>query len=348
MNLKDEILSKMPNNLSDLEKARYLYIELGKKVSFSTKFQNADDKQYMELMNAKVDINTFNKNQVNCIMWSQLYSQLLTSVGVNNRIIDVGHKFVNFFIDDVRWIADATYEIYSDLARIHNNDYTESFGIALFQERSNENIIRNTPETQNIIDKIDNKLFPDNENRKKLNELKELLTKIKNNEFDIQELTNTTVTKENEILLKLEYLFAKLGYLNDGYYESKDFVRDLESFILTKEELDKVKGIELKRTNRDKEIDIVQCICVCLEDKIHYYLLAPNLPIRKSNEYEITMLSALGYGIDERTIPGIDFPKNFVPGKISTSKYTIKKIPKKYLTEGLIDYNTKQNKPISF
>ena len=60
------------------------------------------------------------------------------------------------------------------------------------------------------------------------------------------------------------------------------------------------------------------------------------------------MLSALGYGIDERTIPGIDFPKNFVPGKISTSKYTIKKIPKKYLTEGLIDYNTKQNKPISF
>ena len=32
MNLKDEILSKMPNNLSDLEKARYLYIELGKKV----------------------------------------------------------------------------------------------------------------------------------------------------------------------------------------------------------------------------------------------------------------------------------------------------------------------------
>ena len=216
MNLKDEILSKMPNNLSDLEKARYLYIELGKKVSFSTKFQNADDKQYMELMNAKVDINTFNNNQVNCIMWSQLYSQLLTSVGVNNRIIDVGHKFVNFFIDDVRWIADATYEIYSDLSRIHNNDYTESFGIALFQERSNENIIRNTPETQKIIDKIDNKLFPDNENRKKLNELKELLTKIKNNEFDIQELTNTTVTKENEILLKLEYLFAKLEYLNDG------------------------------------------------------------------------------------------------------------------------------------
>ena len=48
------------------------------------------------------------------------------------------------------------------------------------------------------------------------------------------------------------------------------------------------------------------------KDYIHYYLLAPSLPIRKSSKEEIIMLSILGYGIEEdKKIPEIDFPKKF-------------------------------------
>ena len=132
--------------------------------------------------------------------------------------------------------------------------------------------------------------------------------------------------------------------MTNGFYESKDFVRMLTKLMLTPEEIQRVKGVELKRTNSNKEVDIVQCIYAQGNDKIHYYLLSPNLPIRKSNEYEIIMLSVLGYGLDEdKKIPGIDFPKKFIPGKISTNiMYKLQKNK----VGNLIIYDQQQNKAL--
>ena len=40
MNIRELILKDMPNNLNDLEKARYVYLKLGDIVDFSTKYNN--------------------------------------------------------------------------------------------------------------------------------------------------------------------------------------------------------------------------------------------------------------------------------------------------------------------
>ena len=40
MKLKDVILNDMPDNIDEIEKARYIYLKLALYVNFSTKYQN--------------------------------------------------------------------------------------------------------------------------------------------------------------------------------------------------------------------------------------------------------------------------------------------------------------------
>lgn len=342
MSLKEIILNNLPEGLTDVEKARYVYIELGKRLTFSTTFNNTDSSTHAMMYSEKVDINTFNKKQVNCRMWASLYSQFLTELGIKNNIIDQGHQHVEFYINDTRWVADATYSSYHDLARIHNNDDTAYFGPALYQKDSRKNMIRSNQETLDMLKAIDEKIQYSTDKRKKVAELKELLTVIQTDNFNINDLIKETKGTEDRLVLLMDYLFSKLGTLTDGFYEAKDFTKNLIRLMLTREQRDRVEGIELKRTNEDKEVDIVQCISVEAKDKIHYYLLAPNLPIKKIEEEELIYLAVLGYGTDDEKIPGIDYPKKFTPGKISTNfSYKIKK---SFVPKNMRIYDANQNR----
>lgn len=322
MNLKTMIDAKMPGNLNTLEKARFYYIELGKCVSFSTKYQNTDIVTMGRMRSGEVDITNFNRTQVNCVMWSSLYSQLLTSIGVKNNIVKQGHDYVEFYIENIRWCADATYGEYTDLARIHNDDVTCRFGVAMHQGNSRVNTVRVDAESEKIIRDIDDKIGYNTDERQNILELKEFLEKIQTGVFKIE---NPNPEKDDLVFI-IEFLFAKLGVLKYGYYEVKSFVKELMELMLTSEQLSRVKGVELKRTNSSKEVDIVQCISVQGKDKMHYFLLAPNLPIQPVGEEEIVKLAVLGYGIDKKEIPGIIFPRNFKPGKISCGfKYRLQR-----------------------
>ena len=68
----------------------------------------------------------------------------------------------------------------------------------------------------------------------------------------------------------MDYLFARLGNMCNGYCESKQFVKEMEKIILTESELKKIMGRDLIRINK-KHTDVIQCICV--EDKSVYVLV---------------------------------------------------------------------------
>ena len=73
---------------------------------------------------------------------------------------------------------------------------------------------------------------------------------------------------------------------------------------------------------------------------MHYFLLAPNLPIQPVGEEEIVKLAVLGYGVDKKEIPGIIFPRNFKPGKISCGfKYMLQRV---WLSKNLMVYDKPQ------
>lgn len=339
MNISKKILDNMPKNLSDLEKARYIYIELGKILTFSTKFQNTDDDSFFEMLNKKVDVTNALEDElkINCVMWSQYYSQLLTLVNIKNEIINMSHQYVEFDINNEKWIADATYGLYSDLSRIANHDDTAYFGPALFQSK-NSNTIYMSEETEKLLSDIDQKLGYNTKDKQNLMEFKELLYQIKEGNIDIEDFShNNEINKSNRTCFKLEFLFSKLGKIESGYYEFKDFVYHLEKLILTEQEQKNVGSVELKRTNKDKTVDIIECIYALNEDEYNYYLLGPNTSIKKVDSSQIIKLSVMGYGIENKKIPGIIYPRKFVPGKVNFDiKYSLLS---KFLNSKLIDFD---------
>lgn len=297
-------------NYSKLEIARVIYIELANILSFSTDYLN----NYRYDVFQKVDYRTFNSNQVICKLWAQLYDQLLKKYDIESQIIDKGHSWVRFKIEGVIWLADATYGTYTDLARIKNGDNTERFGLEItFKSPSID--INNT---QPILEQIDRKIgYYDK--KKKINSLKRRLISIKNGEIDIEKETGVRCFSIPErVTLKMEYLFALLGNMNNGYYEAKDYVREMEQYLLTEEEMQLLKGTELIRINKRNTVDKLQIISIKLSDeKYCYYVLSPNLRICQILDQDIYKLAILGYGIGERNIPGITFPKKFVVSKKS-------------------------------
>ena len=343
MTIKELILKNMPNDLSDLQKARYIYIKLGGLVSFSTKYNNTTSIESGTMYNEEIDINKFNQNQVNCVMWSYLYKALLDEVGIKNEIINLGHKYVEFYIDDKRWVADATYGNYTDLARIHNDDETTYFGVSLLKGEKHSNSINYSDIEMSKIRQIDDKLGFNIISDDKLDDLKRFIVQAKDGNIDFDSILG----KKASFLEKIEYLFCKLGVLKHGYYESKDFVFYLERVIFNNEELKNIKAVELKRTNKNRSVDIVQCISVLHNGEYYYYLLAPNNPIVKVNKDKIVKLSLLGYGISvDKTIPGVNYPKIFNIGKVSNYKLYKTFNKKEIIKYGLESYSEEQLKKI--
>lgn len=319
MDLAQFILNKMPPDLSEMEKARYLYIELARQVTFSTTFQNTDEKTFFKMYRAKVDVRHLENFQVNCIMWSQLYSQLLDIIGIKNTIINNGHQYVEFYIDGRKMIADATEGTYTDLSRIRNYDHTKCFGPSIFQKSdSKNNAIDLTQNWMEELDGIDKKIGYHCEKGEKLKDLKNLLVQIREKSFDLKELFPfERISKEDELCFKLEFLYETLGTMSDGYYESKDIVKYLQDMMLNKEEKKQIGSVELKRTNSDGSVDIIQCIHAQVLDDFKYYLLVPNLPIQQFSKKQIQSLAVKGYGIDQKILPGVPFPRKFTAGKIN-------------------------------
>lgn len=307
---------------SQLEIARVIYIELGKVLSFSTDYMH----NYHYDIFQKVNYKTYNQNQVVCRIWAQLYEQLLKKYGIKCRIVASGHTYVEFWIDGILWIADATYGAYTDLSRIKNGDDTDYFGISVTQIKSNQPSI-NYAKTKPILEQVDKKIGYALE-KDKLKKLKNCLMKIKNNNFDIERETGIKChSVGGKVLLKLEYLFQMLDVMNNGYYEAKDYVYEMEKYILTKEEMKLVKGTELIRINKKNRVDKVQVISVNLSNgQYSYYLLSPNLKIQKVSERNIICLSILGYGIGEKAIPGINYPNHFIESRRSKQGSIFKKM----------------------
>lgn len=93
-NLKKKILSKITPNMTELEKARLIYLELGKCVNYDEQFKyymksklDAEaDSIYYQFKQIK-DLETNNK--IICVHWAQLYSEMLQDAGISGERIFV-------------------------------------------------------------------------------------------------------------------------------------------------------------------------------------------------------------------------------------------------------------------
>lgn len=304
----ERIINDMPSGLNDLEKARYLYLEIAELFVFSTKLNNTSDNEFTKMYNEKYNPEQITTNQIICKNWATIYSYLLNKVGIKNTIINSGHEYVEFEYNNKLWFADATEGNYTDLARIKFGDETFNFGVAASQNIENPiAAVNRADENNNLIQEIDKKFTKYQKRKEKL-----LLLEKKLKDLSKSNLSTSA---------KLKFLFETVGSLSNGYYESKDFIRDIEYNILSDEEKKNIKGVELKRTNKDGYVDIVQCLCVKNNGNYDYYLLAPSMQVREVSKDDITKLSLLGYGLEDKKIPGINYPKVFKPGIASKKSF---------------------------
>ena len=137
--LIEEIIQNMPENLTQLEKARYIYIELGKQRRFDTRYYygNASVRRrvFKEIQSDISNPHTLrNKRTIICITLSEIYRSALKEVGIDCEIVRngiFGDKHVLPIVnlnDEIRGRLRIRADLQQDLESIQAGMSTVEFG----------------------------------------------------------------------------------------------------------------------------------------------------------------------------------------------------------------------------
>ena len=117
----EEMNQRFPeNSLSEIEKAKYLYIELGKKLKYDINYESNYKFIREEALYKPVDYNNIIDDTYTCFQISDIYAELLKKAGINVESIyeknnigkGIEHKYVEIKLKDGRKIiADLTYDL---------------------------------------------------------------------------------------------------------------------------------------------------------------------------------------------------------------------------------------------
>lgn len=130
--LKNQILDTMPDQLSEMEQVRYLYIELGKLASFDERYWKGNSrtrqKIYKGSFRKKIEDLKLDRRVV-CTSLAIMLKELLGEIGVRAELCkpmeDDPHMNLIVRIDNIRYILD----LQRDLEYIQTNRRTRFFGI---------------------------------------------------------------------------------------------------------------------------------------------------------------------------------------------------------------------------
>ncbi len=129
-NLTDNILRRMPANLTQIEQARYIYLQLGKLFTFDEKYWLGNSKTRRTIYRAAKKVHSpkdLKSNKVICVSISNTYISLLEKMGIEAEAVhaeDDLHVYTIFKVDGVEYEAD----LQRDMKFIQANRKTRSFG----------------------------------------------------------------------------------------------------------------------------------------------------------------------------------------------------------------------------
>ncbi len=129
-NLTDNILRRMPANLTQIEQARYIYLQLGKLFTFDEKYWLGNSKTRRTIYRAAKKVHSpkdLKSNKVICVSISNTYISLLEKMGIEAEAVhaeDDLHVYTIFKVDGVEYEAD----LQRDMKFIQAHRKTRSFG----------------------------------------------------------------------------------------------------------------------------------------------------------------------------------------------------------------------------
>lgn len=125
----DKIIEKMPDGLTQIEKARYIYIQLGKYFSYDERYITSEsDDERKEIFDK--NIGDIENDKVVCTSLSRIYENLLKRVGIKAKTVlipgeKLGHAFTEIEIDGKKYFTG----LIRDLMNIKTGLKTKEFMI---------------------------------------------------------------------------------------------------------------------------------------------------------------------------------------------------------------------------
>lgn len=292
-NIAEQILRKMPKGLSKLEQARFVYIELGKMVSFDEEywFGNREIKKRIYTSSQKVrDFKDLNDNKIICVSLSNLYNSLMRSIGIDARQQrddeEDPHVYSIISIDGVNYKAD----LQRDLKYIQARRKTVFFDKTVYFSKEpsiNSEVLRR-------IDEKIGYLYEGEE------DLKNLIEEIESKTKSVEEL-------EEKVKIILESLDEYQDIAQMGYIEKMAYYDSIIDRILTKRERNKIYKSEMYVDQNEKR-KYTCCISVQKKDGNFYRTIYSEntggfLPIEDEKILELMQNGLKMWGMSK--IPGL-------------------------------------------
>lgn len=243
----------MPKGLTDLEKARYAYIILGKEKSYDEEFWFANSKTKQKIFKAKhstkINFDKLMKNdKVVCTSIAKIYSVILTQMGIENYMerpdLSDEHIYVILNIDGKRILAD----LQRDLSNIQSNRKTTYFGTNAYNNISDINYDE-IPEDK--LEETDRKIG---------------YVSIKQDYLDNDLLyLKSLVRKQKDLYSKVDVILKNASRYSErediGYIERVQYYKWILAECLTKEELRNVINTNCYRENGEEK-QYVSCFSI--------------------------------------------------------------------------------------
>ena len=311
LNLIDEIIVRIPDELSDLEKIYYIYIRTCQLFRYDTRYI---DSPYLigELIKHNYqNIKNIRQTNVVCSVWSKIYIDLLKKIGIKAKLISRnGHSWVESYLDDMIIYSDPTYGKYTDFSRAKHNSSIHHF-FPVTAEKTDKLPIRDSKANFDI-DKLNKRIgYIDNE-EVFFNMLEERISKMDSLNDKIKCIIANARFVYDDVLSDSEYLINTLR-------------------VLLKQDHRNIVYTNLVRVNDDYTFDNKMVISVLENDTYSYYVLDSS--ILTTTKEEILEYANNGYAMRANYSDiGIDYPLKFECPKynlkyiLSVSRFSNKKI----------------------
>lgn len=258
----DNIINNMPQNLSQIEKAYYIYLELGKIVSENPQFVFADREEQGKHYNDSID----NKYYGICKSISELYVSILRDkrIGISADLVKKSPESPVTHVDTILKIDGKNYiaNLIRDLSRIKTSRRVIGFCFNL-NRPVNDSILKEKNEsylkklehyygkidtlTSDDIEKLDKKLgysffipkiSKEDERGFYTEDAIELLRKDMNNPESFKEyvLHNRDVPKEELLKYKLDYIFENINKLTN-YNSNMNYLENIRYYLYVAKEI---------------------------------------------------------------------------------------------------------------
>lgn len=277
----EEIIGDIPENLSEIEKVRYIYLKLGKYFIYNINFIINQDEDEMKKKVYKKEINLENlytrkhvcsqiayalagaiNKMAPGIQASTMYRST-HQLGEDEEYGETEHMATKIETKDgEKYLLDLTLDLY----RIQNNLQTKEFGFSSYIDDDYDIIsLREAREMDNKIGYTYNGIY--------MNEfINQMKKEMLDDELVKEYVVGNNITKINHdtiLKYKLDFILKNLDLKNNGPIEAKEFVVYALEEILTPSEQRRVKQFNLYKKGDTSKMGVALRL-ICGDDRYYY------------------------------------------------------------------------------